>query len=150
MRCVHHYDLHHGYYFLFNIFFGGRGKKNPQPPILPLMQTSATDTAAGGVGMIMWGEGRGLAYLLKISRRCAQGMLVHSFELSAGSKHHRGHGGHREHREQAGDCVCHYFDLRHDYYFFFNIFPSGRGKEYPIAHPSPHANQCNRHGSGWC
>ena len=37
------------------------------------MQISAADTAAGGVAMMVWEKGGGLVYLLKISRRCAQG-----------------------------------------------------------------------------
>ena len=65
----HHYDLRHGYYFFFNIFPSGRAGKNPQPPLLPLMRISAPDTAASGVDMMVWEEGGGLLYLLKISRR---------------------------------------------------------------------------------
>ena len=36
-----------GYYLFHDIFPGGRGKKNIQPPTLILMQTSAADTVAG-------------------------------------------------------------------------------------------------------
>ena len=38
----------------------GTGKRNTH--LLPPMQTSATDTAAGGVGMMVWEEGAGVVY----------------------------------------------------------------------------------------
>ena len=64
------------FYPFSNIFPSGHGEKNIQPPALILMRISATDTAAGGVGMMVWEKGGGVVYLLKISRRCAQGWWV--------------------------------------------------------------------------
>ena len=100
------------------------------------MRISAPDTAAGGVGMMVWEEGRGLVYLLKISRRCAQGMLVHSFELSACSKNHRGHGGHRD---QADDCGVFIISIGSTIIIYsFIYFLEGTRERIPNRPPSPH------------
>ena len=148
IAVCHYFDLRHDYYFFFKIFSGGRAGKNTQSPLLPLMRISAPDTAAGGVGMMVWEKGGGLVYLLKISRRCAQGMLVHSFELSACSKNHREHRGHRE---QAGDCgvfiitICTTAIISSLIYF-----PADARERISNRPPFPSSNQCTRHGSRWC
>ena len=63
MLWAHHFDLRHDYYIFFNIFFGGRAGKNIQPPTLILMPISAEDTAAGGIGMVMWEKGAAFCYI---------------------------------------------------------------------------------------
>ena len=54
-------------------------------------------------------------------------------------------------RAQAGDAVGASFQFAPRLlYLLLYITQRTRGKEYLAAHPHPHANQCSRHGSGWC